>query len=235
MRALILGLLALFLPTSLLAQAPSCALPGAVARPRPELPSDREPARILPIGGYTLAITWSPEFCRNHGDASSFQCAGKTRFGFTLHGLWPDGKGKDWPQYCAQTDILPERTIRSTMCSTPSEQLIQHEWAKHGTCMPGETPDTYFARSTGLYRKLRFPDMDRLSRARLTVGGFQRAFAAANPGMRPEMLRVTTTKNGWLDEVWLCRDMRFRATRCPAHQGGAAPQLPLKIWRGRAA
>lgn len=234
MRALILGLPALLAPSMLSAQMPaSCTLPGALATPHQELPSEREPRRVVPIGGYTLAISWSPEFCRGK-PATSFQCAGRARFGFVLHGLWPDGEGKDWPQYCAPARIVPPRVIRGMMCATPSEQLIQHEWAKHGTCMSGETPESYFARSSAMYRRLRFPDMDRLSRDRsLTVGGFQRAFAAANPGMRPDMMRVTVTRAGWLDEVWLCRDKRFNAVRCPAHQGGAAPGRPIRIQRAR--
>ncbi|MBU3078960.1 ribonuclease T2 family protein [Sphingomonas quercus] len=237
MRALILALPALLAaPTMLSAQTPaSCPLPGALITPHDALPNENEPRRVVPIGGYTLAISWSPEFCRGKPASYSFQCSGRARFGFVLHGLWPDGKGKDWPQYCAPTGIVSPRTIRGMMCATPSEQLIQHEWAKHGTCMPGETPESYFARSSAMYRQLRFPDMDRLSRDRsLTVGGFQRAFAAVNPGLRADMMRVTVTRAGWLDELWLCRDTRLRPVRCPAHQGGAAPQRPLRIQRGRA-
>jgi ribonuclease T2 len=231
MRHIVIAALAL-LPSPLLAQARSCAIPGTIDLPRPDLPNDKQPTRVVPIGGYTLAISWSPEYCRTHqGDARSFQCAGR-KFGFVLHGLWPDGAGKDWPQYCAPTAIVPERTIRGMMCTTPSPQLIQHEWAKHGTCMPGETPTSYFARSKAMFGKLRFPDMDRLSRRRLTVASFQRAFAGANPGLSPTMFVVTTKKQGWLDEIWLCHDKALRAARCPSHQGGAALSAPLRIWRG---
>jgi ribonuclease T2 len=51
--------------------------------------------------------------------------------------------------------------------------------------------------------------------------------------MRADMMRITTTRQGWLDEVWLCTDTSFRYTRCPAHQGGAAPTDSVRIWRGR--
>ena len=67
------------------------------------------------------------------------------------------------------------------MCATPSAQLIQHEWAKHGTCT-GLNPADYFGKSGGLYARLRYPDMNALSRGPLTVGQFTAAFAAANPG-----------------------------------------------------
>ena len=198
-------LAAFMLPAAASAQAYRCAVPTDLAAPRPDLPSLKEPKRVLPIGGYTLALTWSPEYCRKrlHDPAARAQCGGGNRFGFTLHGLWPDGEGKDWPQYCTATALLPPATIKSMMCATPSAQLIQHEWAKHGTCM-GVTPAEYFGKSSRLYAKLRYPDMNALSRGPLTVGQFTAAFAAANPGVPADAIRVTATR-GWLDELWLKR------------------------------
>jgi ribonuclease T2 len=188
---------------------------------------------MLPIGGYTLAITWSPQFCRSHGGVpeNAYECAGAARFGFTLHGLWPDGVGAVWPQYCKPTPILPPALIRKTLCSTPSEQLIQHEWAKHGTCMSA-APSDYFGQSTRLYRALRFPDVAALSRGPLTVGGFKAAFAAANPAIPADAVRVTLNHQQWLDEVWLCLDLKLRYVRCRAGSGGAADSATVQIWRG---
>jgi ribonuclease T2 len=191
---------------------------------------------VLPIGGYTLALTWSPQYCRTHArdPRARFQCGSGNRFGFTLHGLWPDGVGRTWPQYCAATGLLPPRVIRANLCATPSAQLLQHEWAKHGTCIPGATPQRYFAQATALYERLRYPDLDALSRAPLTVGGLARAMAAANPGLPAEAVRVTTTRQGWLDEVWLCLDTRLQYVRCRSDIGGARGTAAVKIWRGRA-
>jgi ribonuclease T2 len=190
----------------------------------------------LPIGSYTLALSWAPQFCKENGtrDTSAMQCGAGNKFGFTLHGLWPDGIGNDWPQYCRAVPILPETTIRANLCATPSAQLLQHEYAKHGSCMPG-TADDYFRRSTRLYAAIRYPDMNRLSRqSGLTVGSFATAFAAANRGINAGSLRVTTTREGWLDEIWLCLDTRLRYERC-TQDGGAIATTPLKIWRGRGA
>lgn len=231
---------ALMMPAAARAQAMSCALPQTIPQPRPDLPTDSQPVRRLPIGSYTLALSWSPEFCRSRGGSgrdggnASFQCDSGNRFGFVLHGLWPDGRGKEWPQYCRTTAILPRQVIRRNLCVTPSAQLLQHEWAKHGTCMPGYTPQSYFARSRAMFQRLRFPDMDALSRrSTLTAGALAQAVAAANPGLRADMMRVTATRQGWLDELWLCTDTRFRYARCPAHQGGVAPATAIRIWRGR--
>ena len=216
------------------AQALQCTVPGALPRPRPDVATTDQPQRLRPIGGYTLALTWAPEYCHgNARDASAkFECGGGNRFGFTLHGLWPDGVGKDWPQYCTTTTLLPPMLIKQHVCSTPSPQLLQHEWAKHGTCMQ-TTPADYFAKSTGLYGKLRYPDMDGLSRKPLNVGQFTAAFAAVNPGVPAEAVRVTTNARGWLDELWLCLDKRFAYTPCKAGTGGLGSNATLKIWRGK--
>ncbi len=187
---------------------------------------------MLPTASYTLAISWAPQSCRaSDRSTGSFECDPANRFGFVLHGLWPDGAGKDWPQYCRAVELLPEATLRANLCATPSVQLLQHEWAKHGSCMDLRA-DEYFRRATALYRGLRYPDMNALARRpRLTAGALATAFARANRGMTASMLRVTVTRDGWLDELWLCRDLSFRQTRCPAHQGGATVTTRLSIWR----
>lgn len=235
-RAVRVGLAAwtLLVPAPALAQSYACAVPSALPQLRPDLPSASQPRRVLPIGGYTLAISWSPEFCRSHsGDGSAaFQCAGRNRFGFVLHGLWPDGLGKDWPQYCRAAGLLPETVVSRALCATPSAQLLQHEWAKHGTCIPGADPASYFERSTALYTRLRYPAMAALSHRPLTAGALASAIARANPGLRATGMRITTRAGGWLDEVWICLDRRFRYRTCPAHQGGVATQARVRIWRG---
>ncbi|MEH3037732.1 MAG: ribonuclease T2 [Sphingomonas adhaesiva] len=223
-------------PGAAAAQALSCEIPAQLPRPRPDLPSASQPVRRLPIASYTLAISWSPEFCRTRADRpnAQFQCGGGNRFGFVLHGLWPDGPGKDWPQYCRATPILSRKVIRDHLCATPSPQLLQHEWAKHGTCMAGYTPQRYFAKSNALFAQLRFPDMERLSRTPQTAGRLAEEMARSNPGLGVDMMRITTTRQGWLDEIWLCLDKRFRYARCPTHQGGVTPATTVRIWRGRA-
>ncbi len=91
----------------------------------------------------------------------------------------------------------------------------------------------YFTAATRLYGDLRYPDMGALSRRQtLMVGDVARAVAAANPGIAPDMMRITANRQGWLEEVWLCLDKRLRYATCPAYQGGLAADAPIKIWRG---
>ncbi|UZK70368.1 ribonuclease T [Sphingomonas sp. S1-29] len=236
LAALGIAAAALLAPLPAIAQAYRCSMPiGDIARPRPDGPTAREPRRVVPTGSYTLALTWSPQYCRENGKQASarLQCGGGNRFGFTLHGLWPDGKGTQWPQYCRPAALLDTRVIQSNLCATPSPQLLQHEYAKHGTCM-NLAPAAYFDRATGLYARIRYPDMNALSRRRrLTTGQFAQAFARANRGMTAAMVKVTADRQGWLDEAWVCLDTQFRYRACP--RAGRAANLPLKIWRGGAA
>ena len=228
---LLLALAALLISPACAKQAPSCEIPAELPRPMLEGPTADAPRRLLPIGGYTLAISWSPEYCarRMSSPKDHIQCGGQAgRFGFTLHGLWPDGEGPQWPQYCAPTRLVPEKLIREHFCSTPSPQLIQHQWEKHGTCM-AKLPADYFAQSGKLFSSLRFPDMEKLSGTMMTAQAFQEAFAAANAGMRADQMRLNVGRQGWLEEVWICLDRNFRPTSCPAHQRGAAAESTIRV------
>ena len=93
--------------------------------------------------------------------------------------------------------------------------------------------DEYFRRATTLFGRVRYPDMDALSRRTgLTVGAVTAAVARANPGIAPAMVRVRLTRGGWLDEVWLCHGFDFRPARCTrTNDGTAAATTRLRIWR----
>jgi ribonuclease T2 len=203
-------------------------LPGMAfaAPPHAELPSADQPVRRAPTTGYTLSMIWTPEHCfaqnKRGGGADDGECSGAARTGFILHGLWPDGDGPNrWPQYCHPVAILTDQQIAAGIGATPSPQLLQHEWAKHGSCMTGD-PVAYFAQEDRVFATIHAPDMATLAHRRgLTVGQFQSAFAAANPGMRADMMRLNLNKRGWLEEVWLCLGLDKRPRTCPAGQGGA--------------
>ena len=203
--------------------APGDPVPPNLPVPHMELPGD-QPVRVVPVASYTLALIWTPQHCFHAvGGAEAFECGRDTGSGFILHGLWPDGEGKSWPQWCATAPILPRRTIVAHFRATPSPQLMQHEWAKHGTCIPGATPDTYFDQSNRLFFRLGFPDMRKLAEAPVTESKFAQAFAAANPGMEPDSIRLNLDKQGWLQEVWLCLDTAYQSMHC------AAPAQPARL------
>ncbi|MBZ9648705.1 ribonuclease T [Sphingobium sp. 3R8] len=231
MLKMVLPLIALATPGIALAQANQCRLPDVIARPRIEGPTAEDPKRVLPIGYYTLAVSWTPQYCKTSrgGARDAFQCQSDNSFAFTLHGLWPDGYGEQWPQYCKAAGILPRKVIRDHLCATPSVQLIQHEWVKHGTCMP-TNPTAFFALSRKLYHALRYPDMAELAqRPTLSARAFAEAFAARNKGMVADGIRLNVTRDGSLSEVWICMDRKYRYISCPPQQGGVRDRAQLRI------
>jgi len=222
------------LPSLALAQAYQCAIPRGVDNVQPSRKPADESRRVKPVAGYLLALSWSPEFCKNRQDSKRHdsQCGGTIGdFGFILHGLWPEARDSAYPRWCAAQVPVPPEMMRENMCMIPSERLLARQWAKHGSCMT-KKPDTYFRISRVMYEAVRYPDMGALSRRPLTVGAFRKAFASANPGLEHDMMVVKTNRRGWLEEVRLCLNRDFRPTRCAAHNRRQRANAPIKIWRG---
>ncbi|MEO6153577.1 MAG: ribonuclease T [Croceibacterium sp.] len=219
------------LPAPVAAQAYQCTPPRQIGA-LPPLTPDGPPVRAV-IGRYTLAVTWAPEFCRADRDPASVECGGRYgRFGFILHGLWPESATGPAPQWCSLTPRPAPQLVRQNLCMTPVPSLLEHEWAKHGSCM-AKTPAAYYAAAANLWRELRWPDADRLSRQEsLTVGDLRQALALANPRWRPEQIGVVVSRNGWLRELRLCYSRRLRPTGCARAQLGPVDATALKIWRG---
>lgn len=229
MRALLAALALLPAPAS--AQAYQCNVPRLIDPVRPVQPEG--PARRVPVASYTLAASWSPDYCKTSGETASMQCSRRNgRFGFVLHGLWPEARKGPPPQWCGTRLAPSPDLLRRHLCMTPSPSLLAHEWTKHGSCMTGK-PETYFRVSAILWRSVRWPDADRLSRQdKLTVGDLRMAFIRLNPDWRPEYIGVGLSRTGWLREVRLCYGKDFMPRTCGRQQFGPPDSTALKIWRG---
>lgn len=215
------------------AQAYQCQVPrGPLAVPAV---SRDGPVRRVPVTGYTLALTWSPEYCRFRQDQAAHrrQCSGRSgRFGFVVHGLWPEGRGAAWPQWCPSANRPRSRDLAANLCMTPSPALLAHEWAKHGACMV-DAPAKYFKVTRILWNSLRWPDFDRIARDEaLTAGAIRAAFADANRYWEPEHVGLVVNERGWLTEMRLCYGRDFMPTPCDPRRFGPADSAPVKIWRG---
>ena len=230
MRRLIPALVLAGVAQPLAAQAYQCRIP--VRTNVPVIEPDG-PRRSLPVTGYTLALTCSPSFCRlREGErAYALQCSGRTgRFGLTVHGLWPNS-GDTWPQWCGSRHTPSGGEVAAHLCMAPSPHLLARQWAKHGSCMARQ-PATYFRVTRILWESLTLPDLDRVSREPgLTAGALRAQFAAANPGWSARGVGLTLD-NGWLQEIRLCYDRRFRPAACDRRRFGPPDSAPLRIWRG---
>jgi ribonuclease T2 len=222
-------LVALAAPAAALAQA-QCKIPERFEKPRAVFPPPGN-AVIAPRTGHILALSWSPQFCKENGDEKKHasQCRVQ-KFGFILHGLWADGSGRNNPVWCKKVPAVPVEVMRRSYCAMPSPGLMQHEWAKHGSCIASD-PASYFATGTRMFNALRFPDMTALSTQQIEIRDFVRAFAAANPGMPENAVSVILTPLGWLEEVRICYDLDFRVRACPDRLAGTPRGARIKIWR----
>lgn len=183
--------------------------------------------------GYTLALSWTPEFCRFRESERRHarQCSGREgRFGFTVHGLWPDS-GRSWPQWCGGAELQASEA-RKNLCISPDARLVARQWEKHGTCMT-QRPETYLKVTRILFHGLQWPDFVRISREDdLTAGTIRTRFADANSGWFPEAVGVHLDTKGWLEELRLCYDRRFMPKACDRRRLGSKDGEAAKIWRG---
>jgi len=95
---------------------------------------------------YVLSLSWSPEYCATSGGNApngDLQCRGAKKYGFVLHGLWPQYAKGGWPTTCSTTRAVPPEVIDRVLPIMPSRALPQHEWDKHGTCS-GKDVGAYF-------------------------------------------------------------------------------------------
>jgi ribonuclease T2 len=199
--------------------APACSPPPGLM-PAPAIaPPPGEVVTGVTNAYYLLALNWTPQWCRAGGSgarADEMECG--RPFGFTLHGLWPNGVAKPYPRFCRPVGGIDAATVRAMYCRTPSPTLMQHEWQAHGSCGWAD-PKRYFAQAARLYDRLALPKIEAIPPGRLTAGAVRAAFVARNPALRAEAVYVQTAHDGALSEVRLCYDLGYRPAACPGGTG----------------
>lgn len=199
------------------APAPSCRLPAAVTPAPAHAPPADEVVKDEPTAFYMLALTWTPEWCRERADepGQAFQCAGDNDFGFVLHGLWPNGAGKRHPRFCGPAPALDAATVRKHLCMTPSAELLQHEWAAHGTCGWSD-PKAYFAQAAALWDTITPP---KLRAPTMTGAEIRTAFVRANPDIPRDAVYLRVVDGDALQDIRICYDLTYRPLACPGGVG----------------
>jgi len=164
---------------------------------------------------YLLTLSWAPEFCAtNPSQRSSAECDPKKHIGLVVHGLWPQYNNGQWPQDCASTPPVSSAIVNQMLPIMPGSSLIQHEWAKHGTCS-GLAVDQYFAAIEKLYNKLNVPDDFKKPSGSGETGpsDIERKFAAANHAPQAAF-RVWCPQNEF-SAVDICLTKDFQYQACP--------------------
>lgn len=186
---------------------------------------------------YVLALSWSPGFCELEGDARGRdreQCAPGAKLGFVVHGLWPQNE-RGYPTECGPAGRTPSRIAMEQAGGLfPSEGLARHEWRKHGTCS-GSSPSDYFADVRRARDKVVIPPaLQKSERDQSWIAiDLERAFVAANPGLRTDMMSVAC-RRGVLQEVRICfsKDLRgFRTCEEVDRSGCRAREITVNAIR----
>lgn len=163
---------------------------------------------------YVLSLSWSPTWCGGKvGHTDGEQCGGPRRYGFVVHGLWPQYSRGGYPAQCVATPPVPAQVVDDMLPLMPSRKLIQHQWSRHGTC-DGAAPAEYFDRTRQAYERLRIPkpfQAPDLPQS-MPVEQVEKLFVAANPGLDRKGMAVVC-RGHQAAEVRLCldRDLNFRA------------------------
>ena len=158
---------------------------------------------------YVLALSWSPTFCGSEaGRRSRFQCRAGAGNRFVVHGLWPQFE-RGAPSYCSQSNP-PRAVVEREGRVFPEFGLARYQWRKHGSCS-GLSPSAYFGAVQRARDKVVIPPaLERIERgARADPGAVEKAFLAANKGLRPDQIAVTCVR-GQLQEVRVCMSKDLR-------------------------
>lgn len=182
------------------------------ASPEHAEPPNTPVAADVPQGSgfdfYVLSLSWSPTFCDSEAAGRNReQCGSDKRFGWVVHGLWPQHES-GWPENCPTQEgsRVPERIGRDIIDIMPSMGLIGHQWRKHGSCS-GLPMSDYFKLVRQAHDKIRIPDeltnVDRQSRT--SPDAIEAAFIRSNPGLDRSAVAVTCDRER-VDEVRICLD-----------------------------
>ncbi|KQO75388.1 ribonuclease [Rhizobium sp. Leaf262] len=189
-------------------------------RPSSNSPSPTRTAQPVQGSGfdfYVLSLSWSPAFCASDAGANSKQqCGTDRKYGFIVHGLWPQNE-QGYPEFCGKNreERVPQSLGRTMFDIMPSMGLIGHQWRKHGTCS-GLSQEDYLSTIRNAYERVRLPvEIAGGTTARkMSADAIESAFVASNPDLSKSGVAISC-EGPKLEEVRICmnKDLSFRD--CP--------------------
>jgi len=185
----------------------------------------KKPAASPQFSYYLLVLSYAPDFCdQPQGNKDPRECGAGRHVGFVVHGLWPQGETSRGPQNCGPARPVSQAIIQATLKYVPTESLIQHEWAAHGTCS-GLSAADYFAALRKARDSVTVPtDVDQpTQKLQFSPAQVESKLAAANPSFPKTAFRTSCYKDGELQEVRICLNKDLSPRAC----GPSAGECPL--------
>jgi ribonuclease T2 len=183
---------------------------------------------------YMLVLSYAPDFCdQPQGTKDPRECGSGRHVGFVVHGLWPQDETSRGPEKCGPARPVSQAIIQVTLRYIPTESLIQHEWAAHGTCS-GLSAADYFAALRKARDSVMLPDaLNQLSgKLQETPAQVESQVSAANPSYPAAAFRTSCYGDGELEEVRVCLNKDLSPRACGPSAGecaaGSVTLLPVR-------
>ncbi len=181
-----------------------------------------------PFDYYVLALSWAPNYCASHPSDHSSECQTGQHKAFVLHGLWPQANNAAPPMSCAPARPVAQNVVDHMLQLMPTRALIQHEWAKHGTCS-GLSAQDYFGKVEQAFRKVQVPSQFTAlsSQKDFSIKDVEESFASTNHA--PEQAFRVSCNAGDLAnlEVCLSKELEYQSCTGSVHEC-AAGQVRLR-------
>jgi ribonuclease T2 len=199
-------LLSLLLPLTACNPKPK-PVPEPVPRPRAAAFA-AQPSAAQNFDYYLLNLSWSPEFCHSHPNAT--ECA--QHAAFVLHGLWPQNNDGTYPQDCSTAPGPRDPAAFSDIY--PDHGLLDHEWRTHGTCS-GLSPDAFFTLARKATHSVAIPtELASLNhQISMPPAEILSAFRKANPSF-PRDSFALSCGNNYLTAIEVCMNKTLQPSSC---------------------
>jgi ribonuclease T2 len=181
--------------------------PEPVPRPRATALA-AQPSATQNFDYYLLNLSWSPEFCDSHPNAT--ECSHHSAF--VLHGLWPQNSNGTYPQNCSAEPGPRDSAAFSDIY--PDRGLLSHEWRTHGTCS-GLSPDAFFTLARTAFHSVAIPPalLHLDQQISMPPNQILDLFATANPSI-PRSSLALSCGNNYLTAIEVCLNKSAQPTPC---------------------
>ena len=193
----------------------------------------KKPQEASGFSYYLLVLSYAPDFCNEPGgNKDPRECGSGRHIGFVVHGLWPQGETTRGPENCGPASPVAQDIIQATLKYIPTESLIQHEWAAHGTCS-GLSAAGYFAALRKARDSVTVPaSLDQPSQQlQISPAQIESQLASANPSFPKTAFRTSCYKDHELQEIRICvnKDLSPRACGPSAGECNASSVVILPV------